>query len=100
MQSLAVLADPTRQRIVEMLAAGALRAGEIASRFDVSAPAISCAASGGGGSTGSTLRSRASKADAARPWRTRRRGPQAKTQGNRTGETVGTLEEPAARRGT
>jgi len=40
-QSLAVLADPTRQRIVEMLAAGALRAGEIASRFDVSAPAIS-----------------------------------------------------------
>src|SRR5215831_19520633 len=40
-QSLNVLADPTRQRIVEMLADGALRAGEIASRFDVSAPAIS-----------------------------------------------------------
>jgi DNA-binding transcriptional ArsR family regulator len=40
-QSLNVLADPTRQRIVEMLADGALRAGEIASRFEVSAPAIS-----------------------------------------------------------
>ncbi len=36
-----MLADPTRQRIVEMLAEGALRAGEIASRFEVSAPAIS-----------------------------------------------------------
>lgn len=41
MDSLAVLADPTRRRIVEMLAGGALRAGEIASRFDVSPPAIS-----------------------------------------------------------
>jgi DNA-binding transcriptional ArsR family regulator len=41
MRSLNVLADPTRQRIVEMLAAGALPSGEIARRFDVSAPAIS-----------------------------------------------------------
>ncbi len=41
MRSLNVLADPTRQRIVEMLAAGSLSSGEIARRFDVSAPAIS-----------------------------------------------------------
>ena len=41
MQSLAVLADPTRRRIVELLAAGALCSGEIASRFESSAPAIS-----------------------------------------------------------
>src|SRR4029077_13003304 len=41
MQSLTVLADPTRRRIVELLAGGALCAGDIASRFDVSAPAIS-----------------------------------------------------------
>src|SRR6266576_3521392 len=41
MLSLDVLADPTRQRIVEMLATGALSSGEIARRFDVSAPAIS-----------------------------------------------------------
>ena len=41
MRSLNVLADPTRQRIVEMLAMGALSSGEIARRFDVSAPAIS-----------------------------------------------------------
>jgi DNA-binding transcriptional ArsR family regulator len=41
MRSLNVLADPTRQRIVEMLAAGTLSAGDIARRFDVSAPAIS-----------------------------------------------------------
>jgi DNA-binding transcriptional ArsR family regulator len=41
MRSLNVLADPTRQRIVEMLASGALSSGEIARRFDVSAPAIS-----------------------------------------------------------
>jgi DNA-binding transcriptional ArsR family regulator len=40
-QSLTVLADPTRRRIVELLAGGALCAGEIASRFDVSAPAVS-----------------------------------------------------------
>ena len=36
MRSLNVLADPTRQRIVEMLARGALSSGEIARRFDVS----------------------------------------------------------------
>jgi DNA-binding transcriptional ArsR family regulator len=41
MRSLNVLADPTRQRIVEMLVTGALSSGEIARRFDVSAPAIS-----------------------------------------------------------
>ena len=41
MPPLSVLADPTRQRIVEMLASGALSSGEIASRFEVSAPAIS-----------------------------------------------------------
>jgi len=40
--SLSVLADPTRQRIVEMLAAsGALSSGEIASRFALSPPAVS-----------------------------------------------------------
>jgi DNA-binding transcriptional ArsR family regulator len=37
----AALADPTRQRIVEMLAAGALCAGDIARRFELSPPAIS-----------------------------------------------------------
>jgi len=41
MRSLNVLADPTRQRIVEMLAAGSMSSGEIARRFAVSAPAIS-----------------------------------------------------------
>src|SRR6201986_2215631 len=41
MNGLACLADPTRQRIVEMLSAGALSSGDIASRFDMSAPAIS-----------------------------------------------------------
>jgi DNA-binding transcriptional ArsR family regulator len=41
MRSLSVLADPTRQRIVEMLAAGALSSGDIARRFPASAPAIS-----------------------------------------------------------
>jgi DNA-binding PadR family transcriptional regulator len=35
MNSLAALSDPTRQRIVEMLASGALSSGEIASRFDL-----------------------------------------------------------------
>ena len=39
--SFAALADPTRQRIVEILAAGALSSGEIASRFKLSPPAIS-----------------------------------------------------------
>ena len=41
MQSLSVLADPTRQRIVEMLATGSMSSGDIARRFKVSAPAIS-----------------------------------------------------------
>ena len=41
MSALQALGDPTRQRIVEMLAAGALSSGEIAGRFDLSAPAIS-----------------------------------------------------------
>lgn len=41
MTALSALADPTRQRIVEMLAAGALSSGEIASRFELSAPAVS-----------------------------------------------------------
>ncbi|HEY1709178.1 MAG TPA: metalloregulator ArsR/SmtB family transcription factor [Rhizomicrobium sp.] len=41
MHGLTALADPTRQRIVEMLAGGALSSGDIASRFDMSAPAIS-----------------------------------------------------------
>lgn len=41
MSALQALSDPTRQRIVEMLAAGALSSGEIAGRFDLSAPAIS-----------------------------------------------------------
>src|SRR3954470_15116465 len=39
--SLSALADPTRQRIVEMLASGALSSGEIASRFALSPPAVS-----------------------------------------------------------
>src|SRR5215475_3565752 len=38
---LAALADHTRQRIVAMLAGGALSSGEIADRFDLSPPAIS-----------------------------------------------------------
>jgi len=38
---MAALADPTRRRIVETLARGALSSGEIASRFAISAPAIS-----------------------------------------------------------
>jgi DNA-binding transcriptional ArsR family regulator len=39
--AMAALADPTRQRIVEMLAAGALSSGDIASRFALTAPAVS-----------------------------------------------------------
>ena len=35
------LADPTRRRIVEMLARGPLGAGEIAGRFSVTASAVS-----------------------------------------------------------
>jgi DNA-binding transcriptional ArsR family regulator len=41
MDSLAALADPTRRRIVETLSQGALSSGDIASRFSISAPAIS-----------------------------------------------------------
>ena len=41
MTALQALCDPTRQRIVEMLAAGALSSGEIAGRFELSPPAIS-----------------------------------------------------------
>jgi DNA-binding transcriptional ArsR family regulator len=41
MTALQALSDPTRQRIVEMLATGALSSGEIAGRFELSAPAIS-----------------------------------------------------------
>ena len=41
MRSLNALADPTRQRIVEMLATGSMSSGDIARRFDVSAAAIS-----------------------------------------------------------
>jgi DNA-binding transcriptional ArsR family regulator len=40
-QSLTALADPTRQRIVEMLAAGAMSSGDIARRFAITAPAVS-----------------------------------------------------------
>ena len=41
MTALQALSDPTRQRIVEILAAGALSSGEIAGRFELSSPAIS-----------------------------------------------------------
>ena len=41
MNGLTALADPTRQRIVAMLANGALSSGDIASRFEMSAPAVS-----------------------------------------------------------
>jgi DNA-binding transcriptional ArsR family regulator len=41
MQCLAALADPTRRQIVEMLAGGELRAGEIARHFAISPPAVS-----------------------------------------------------------
>jgi len=41
METFAALADPTRRRIVEMLARGSLSAGEIAGRFTMTAPAIS-----------------------------------------------------------
>jgi len=41
MNSLAALSDPTRQRIVQMLARGSLSSGEIARHFEASAPAIS-----------------------------------------------------------
>lgn len=41
MQSLEAIADPTRRRIVEMLAARDLTVGEIVREFDMSTPAIS-----------------------------------------------------------
>ena len=41
MLAFAALGDPTRQRIVEMLGARELSAGEIARRFDMTAPAVS-----------------------------------------------------------
>ncbi|HEY5079525.1 MAG TPA: metalloregulator ArsR/SmtB family transcription factor [Opitutaceae bacterium] len=41
MQSLLAIADPTRRRIVELLAARERTAGEIVEEFDMSAPAIS-----------------------------------------------------------
>lgn len=41
MLSLAALADPTRRRIVEMLAVRDRTAGEIVEEFEMSAPAIS-----------------------------------------------------------
>ena len=40
-QIFTALADPTRRRILEMLAGGQLAAGEIAGRFTMSPPAIS-----------------------------------------------------------
>ena len=41
MQSLAAIADPTRRRIVELLAERERNAGELVEEFDLSAPAIS-----------------------------------------------------------
>jgi DNA-binding transcriptional ArsR family regulator len=41
MQSLAAIADPTRRRIVELLAERDRTAGELVNEFDMSAPAIS-----------------------------------------------------------
>ena len=41
MKAFAALSDPTRQRIIEMLAVRELSAGEIARRFDMTAPAVS-----------------------------------------------------------
>ncbi len=41
MQALAVLSDPTRQRIVEILAKGPRASGDIAREFDMTPPAIS-----------------------------------------------------------
>jgi DNA-binding transcriptional ArsR family regulator len=39
--TLAALSDPTRRRIIEMLATGPLSSGDIASEFDITAPAVS-----------------------------------------------------------
>lgn len=41
MESLAAIADPTRRRIVELLAQRDRTAGELVKEFDLSAPAIS-----------------------------------------------------------
>lgn len=41
METFAALADATRRQIIEMLAAGELAAGDIARRFEMSAPAVS-----------------------------------------------------------
>jgi DNA-binding transcriptional ArsR family regulator len=41
MQSLAAIADPTRRRIVELLAEGDRSSGELARQFAMSAPAVS-----------------------------------------------------------
>ena len=41
MQSLLAIADPTRRRIVELLALRERTAGELVNEFDMSAPAIS-----------------------------------------------------------
>jgi DNA-binding transcriptional ArsR family regulator len=41
MEAITALSDPTRQRIIEMLAGKELPAGAIASKFDMSAPAVS-----------------------------------------------------------
>jgi len=41
MNALEALAEPTRRRIVELLAGGERSAGEIASRFDTSRPGVS-----------------------------------------------------------
>ena len=41
MQSLLAIADPTRRRIVELLAVRERTAGELVNEFDMSAPAIS-----------------------------------------------------------
>lgn len=41
METIAALSDPTRLKIVEMLAGKELPAGAIASKFDISAPAVS-----------------------------------------------------------
>jgi DNA-binding transcriptional ArsR family regulator len=40
-ETLAVLADPIRRRIVELLVEGEVAAGELSDQFDVSRPAVS-----------------------------------------------------------
>ncbi len=41
MEAFAALADPTRRRIIELLAGGERSAGEIAQRFTLTQPAVS-----------------------------------------------------------